>query len=271
MVKNGGKESGVSPFKFTSFEMVGEHAAPTWESYQIPELGGVAANRTQVSPKVIRAEREAEEKTQFKIDNIVRDLRGLTGQEKSDFEAKVGAEVERRMKEAREKAYKEGIDRGRLEGSDAALKEAMARHQANIEKVAALVEELQQNFQEKLERNRSEIYEMTKRLLKWLVLKEVKDTDYLPKLLEKLILEMNQKQNILVRVNPQDFASMPEVLEMVQQRVGKLTNVRVEPLPETHGRGIVLETENGIIDASPEAMFQTLDKLFEAVVNHGGE
>jgi flagellar biosynthesis/type III secretory pathway protein FliH len=33
-------------------------------------------------------------------------------------------------------------------------------------------------------------------------------------------------------------------------------------------RGIILESENGIIDGSTEAMFQTLDKLFETVVGH---
>ncbi len=35
------------------------------------------------------------------------------------------------------------------------------------------------------------------------------------------------------------------------------------------GRGLVLESENGILDGTPEAIFETIDKMYETVVNHG--
>lgn len=271
MIKNGNTSVKVSSFSFGALEVSGDAAATGYQPFEIPELTGQSISRVQVTSKVIRAEREAEAKSQFRVDDIVRDLRGLSGQEKNDFETRISTDVEKRIKELREQAYREGIEKGRLEGSDVAMREALQKHQHQIEQVTGMIQELQQQCEERLVAQRSDIYEMSKRLIKWLVLKEVGDTSYLPKLLEKLILEINQKQNLLIRVNQADFASMPQVLEALQARIGTLTNVRIEPEMEMVGRGIILETENGIIDGTPEAMFQTLDKLFEAVVDHGGE
>lgn len=271
MIKNGSSSAQVKSFSFGSFEPTTEAKPVSYQPFEIPELGGTSVNRVQVTSKVIRAEREAESKSQFRVDEIVRDLRGLTGQEKNDLETRISTEVEKRLRETRESAYREGLEKGRLEGSDAAMKEALQVHQNQINEMASMLQSLQTQCQERMNENKHDIYEMTKRLLKWLVQKEVNDNDYLSKLLEKLILEMNQKSNLLIRVNPKDFAGMPQVLETVQARIGTLTNVRIEPDLEMKGRGLVLETDNGIIDSSPEAMFKTLDKLFETVVNHGAE
>lgn len=271
MIKNGSSTEKVTSFTFGALEAATDKNELEYKLFEIQELTGISTGRVDVSPKIIRAERDAEAKNNFKIDDIVRDLRGLSGQEKNDLESRIKIEVDKRLKETREQAYQEGLGKGRLEGSDAAMKEALEVHQTQIEQVAQMITDLQTQCQQQLVDNKHDIYEMCKRLVKWTVLKEVNDTDYLPKLLEKLILEMNQKQNLLIRVNPQDFASMDKVLEVIQSRLGTLTNVRVEPDTEIKGRGLVLETENGIVDGTPEAMFQTLDKLFETVVNHGGE
>ena len=271
MIKNGNTTTKVTSFTFGALESSSEPTSSDYRPYEIPELTGTSISRVNVSAKVIRTEREAEARSSFRVDDIVRDLRGLSGQEKNDLETRISTEVEKRMRETRESAYREGIDKGRLEGSDAALKEALQVHQNQINEMATMLQNLQQQCTERLNDQKHDIYEMSKRLLKWLVLKEVDDKDYLPKLLEKLILEMNQKQNLLIRVNPKDFAAMPQVLEAIQERLGTLTNVRIEPEMEMKGRGIILETDNGIIDSTPEAMFKTLDKLFETVVNHGGE
>lgn len=259
--------SDVKPFSFNALD-VDPSTSGDWQKFELPELDGSAVPRNQVSAKIIRAEREAEAKTQFRVDEIVRECRGLSSQERGDLETRINAEVEKKLRETRESAYREGIEKGRQEGIGNAFQEAKSSHEGQIEQVAQMIEDLQQQCKAQLDAEQSSMYEMLKRLLKWLVLKETKDVAYLPKLLEKLILEMNQRQNLLIRVNPEDFAGMPAVLEGLEKRLGVLTNVRVEPSSEVGERGIVLESENGIIDGTPDAMFQTLDKLFEAVVDH---
>jgi flagellar assembly protein FliH len=61
---------------------------------------------------------------------------------------------------------------------------------------------------------------------------------------------------------------MPEVIQTVETRLGQLTNVRVEIVPEINHPGIILESENGLIDGSLEGVFQNIDKIFEQVVKH---
>jgi flagellar assembly protein FliH len=260
-------DSDVKQFSFTALD-ADLAAAVEWQKFELPELDGSVVPRNSIPAKVIRAEREAEAKTNFRVDDIVRECRGLSSQERGDLETRINAEVEKKLRETRDAAYREGIEKGRKEGLGNAFQEAKTNYDGQIEQVAQMVAELQQQCAALLEAEKSAIYEMVKRLLKWLVLKEVKDESYLPKLLEKLVLEMNQRQNLLIRVSPADFAGMPEVLAGLQQRLGVLTNVRVEPSSEISARGIILESENGIIDGTPEAMFQTLDKLFETVVDH---
>lgn len=259
----------VKTFSFNALEgtVVGGSSRAT--PFEFKDLSAQISVGTKPNAKIIRTEREAEAKSQFKIDSIVRDLRGLSGQERDDLENSINQQVEKRIKEIREQAYREGLEKGRMEGADAALQEAMATHEQQIQAVEGMVVELRTQCESRLENHRHDIYEMSKRLLKWLVLKEVQDDGYVPKLLEKLILEMNQRQNLIIRVNHADFADMPSVVEALEKRIGNLPNVRIEPDMDMKGRGIVLETENGILDATPEALFQTIDKIYESVVNHG--
>jgi hypothetical protein len=44
--------------------------------------------------------------------------------------------------------------------------------------------------------------------------------------------------------------------------------VRVEIVPELNHPGIILESENSLIDGSLEGVFQNIDKIFEQVVKH---
>lgn len=266
MEKRSGTQD-VRPFSFTAFEET-TAAVAGFTSFEFKDLSGATAAAKRPSAKIIRAEREAESKSQFRIDDIVRDLRGLSSQERDDLETRISAEVEQRMSKMKEAAYREGLEKGRMEGADAALQEAMAKHQEQLNRVEGMLVDLRRQYEERLEAQRNDIYEMTKRLVKWLVLKEVKDESYLPKLLERMILEMNQRQNFIVRVHPDDFAGMPDLLALLEKRLGALTNVRFEPDLDMQGRGLVLETENGILDARPEALFQTIDKMYESVVNH---
>src|SRR5690606_32975198 len=100
-----------------------------------------------------------------------------------------------------------------------------------------------------------------KHLVKWLTLKEIDDQDYLARLLEKLILEMNLKNNLVIRINKSSFNNSEDILQMVEQKLGKLTNTRVEAHLDLEHPGIVLECENGIVDASLNAQFSSLDKI----------
>ena len=107
---------------------------------------------------------------------------------------------------------------------------------------------------------------MIRNMTKWIILRELKeDGAYLERLLEKLIIELQARQNLLIQVNKNDFSHMPEILQVVQQRLGTLNNVRLEVDFDISPNGITIESENGIITGTLETQFKNLDKLFESV------
>ena len=120
-----------------------------------------------------------------------------------------------------------------------------------------------------IDKSRHEIYEFVKRFTKWIVLKEINEKLYLENLLEKLILELNARKNLIIKVGLANFNQMPEVVQAVEARLGQLSNLRIEVVPEIQHPGIILESENSLIDGSIEGVFQNIDKIFEQVVKHG--
>ncbi len=121
--------------------------------------------------------------------------------------------------------------------------------------------------EEILSNQKEEMYHLLKNLAKWIVLRELNnDGKYIERLLEKLLLEMQVRNNLLIQVNAAEFSQMPEVLEYIQGRLGEMKNVRVEIDSSVKTKGIVIESENGIINATLEEQFKSLDKLFEDVL-----
>jgi flagellar assembly protein FliH len=137
-----------------------------------------------------------------------------------------------------------------------------------VEDFGQVIAQVQGQSNKIMENNRSEVYEFVKRFTKWIILKEVNEKVYLEGLLEKLILELNARKNLIVKVGRANFSQMPEVIAAVEARLGNLQNVRIEIVPEINHPGIILESENGLIDGSLEGVFKNIDKIFESVVGH---
>lgn len=256
----------IKPFKFG--QLVPEsknYVADEVNEFEMKPLAEAAQLKNNLTDEIIRQEREYEAATSFSIDPIVKEHRGLKNQEDEDYEKAVAEEVARRLEELSQQAYQQGLSDGRAAGMEKAYEEALKIHEENIIKLQQMVEDLNVTRQEILENSKDEGYKLIKNLTKWIVLKEVEDKKYIQRLLEKLILEMNTKSNLLIKVDNETLKFMPEIIETVEQKLGSLTNVRVEAHDDMNGKGIILESENGIIDGTLEAQFASIDKLFEAV------
>lgn len=237
-------------------------------TYKLESLNDVSAFKNKITDKTIRTERDAEAKSGFSIDKTVRELRGLTKQEANDIEKAVAREVENRLQKLQAEAEKRGFEAGHQEGQAKAYAEAVEKYDALVNEFAQWLEEARGQLDTILMKGQQDAYHMIKNLVKWIILKEVNDKDYISRLLEKLILEMNSKNNLVIRVNGSAFSEMEEVLNLVQSKVGTLTNTRVETHLDLDKPGIVLESENGIVDGSLEAQFSSLDKIFEVVMKN---
>lgn len=234
-------------------------------NFELKNLKDAADFKNSLNPEIIRTNRNEESRTNFNIDPRIREHRGLLAQEESDYEQRVAGEVSKRLELLSKEAYEDGLNKGREEGAQRAYDEMISNYHLKIDEFSSLIEELATQRKDILDSSKDEAYKMIKNLTKWVVLKEVEDKDYILRLLEKLILEINTKMNLLIRVNKASFVGMPEVIKAVEEKIGPLTNVRVEIQTDSDQKGIVLESENGIIDASLEAQFKSIDRLFEAV------
>ena len=111
---------------------------------------------------------------------------------------------------------------------------------------------------------KDQIIFLIKSLTKWVIIKELKDDGrYLEKLLEKLIEEIQAKQNFVIQVSQKDFEKTTEILKNLEKKMGEFKNSRVivdYDLPEN---GIVIDSENGMIKSTLDGQFKVLDELFD--------
>jgi len=258
----------VKNFEFSDLKGTQVVTKSDFKQFSFNELSGDSVNSEKVSEETLRTERSFETKNNFKIDGAVRDSRGLARQEMSDLETKIAEEVSRRLKIDYQSAHKEGLEMGRVEGKAEALAQYQQELNLKIEDIVQIVSGIQSQNDNLLATNRKEIYEFIKRFTKWIVLKEIDEKVYLETLLEKLILELNARKNLIVKVGRAHFDQMPEVIQVVESRLGQLSNLRIEIVSDINHPGIILESENGLIDGSIEGVFKNIDKIFELVVKN---
>ncbi len=257
----------VSEYKFQNFTDVeeGSEAVKLFEFK--PLLTAAQTIEKSEFQRVIKTEREFAKNTQFKINPIVEKFRGLRDQEDREYEDRVEEEVKRRIAEIQDEAFKAGFDEGVNQGRDEIFDQMRSAVDEKLEDFSQMVTSVLKTQEEILSNQKTEMYQLLRNLSKWIVLRELQDDGkYIERLLEKLLLEMQARHNLLIQVNVDDFAAMPEVLAHVQGRLGEMKNVRVEMDSTVSTRGIVVESENGIINATMEEQFKSLDKLFEDVL-----
>jgi len=258
----------IKSFEFADLNGTHVVGQSQFQSFEFKTLTGESVSSQKISETDIRVERKFAEKNNFKIDAIVRDCRGLTRQEQTDLEEKIEKEVQIRLEAAYAEAYKEGLEKGRSEGKELSLNEFHDALGQKVEDFGQIIAQVQGQSENILNKDKRDVYEFIKRFTKWIVLKEVNEKVYLEALLEKLILELNARKNLIVKVGKANFEQMPDVIKAIEARLGQLSNVRVEIVPEINHPGIILESENGLIDGSLEGVFQNIDKIFEQVVKH---
>lgn len=257
----------VTDYQFQSFTEVEDGSSDVKLFEFKPLLTEIQKATRPEFQKTIKAERTFAKSSQFKVNPIVEQFRGLKNQEEQEYEDRVEDEVKRRVQAIQDEAFKAGFEEGVNQGREEIFDQMRNAVDQKLENFNAMVTDVLKTQEEILANQKKEIYQLLRNLSKWIVLRELdEDGKYVERLLEKLLLEMQSRNNLLIQVNPNDFSKMPDVLEHVQSRLGELKNVRVEIDNSVKTKGIIVESENGIINATMEEQFKNLDKLFEDVL-----
>ncbi len=254
----------IEEYEFRSFSTTQDNGEV--KSFEFQDLDAAVPVTNEVHQKIIKIERQQSEKNGFDISPIVRQHRGIKKQEDIEREEAIENEVRKRVAKLEEEAYREGYEKGIADGRDFIYQETKASTEEKMIVLTDMINDVLATKEEILKTQKSQLYTLVKTLTKWITLKELKDDGkYIERLLEKLILETGTKENLLIQVDQKHFEQMPEVLETVQNNLGKLVNVRVESDYDIQYTGVVLESQNGIINGSLNEQFNSLDRIFESV------
>ncbi|MBT3983440.1 MAG: hypothetical protein HOE90_18945 [Bacteriovoracaceae bacterium] len=261
--------SGISNYDFREFSGKIIKGGEVKE-FEIKDLDDKLLINKESHQKIVRNERDYAKKESFRFSPVVEKYRGIKQQEERDYSEAVEKEVQKRLGRIREEAHREGFKHGEEKGFNFVVDKTLKESEEKIVQLSSMIGEVHHKRDLVFEKQRKQMYELLKTLTKWIILKEVEEDDnYLERLLMKLILEIQEQSNLLIRVNEADFEGMPEILDSVQKKVGKLTNVRIEVNKDFEHKGISVECESNIIDGSLESQFELIDSLFEASDAYG--
>ena len=240
---------------------------PVVKEYKLKGFSEHKREKKRQLGAVIKQERLYAQQTQFNVLPLVKYHRGLEEQEKREYEDKIKQSVEEKFNKCKERAHEEGLEKGKSEGFESAQSEFREEVRLQVEDIAQYIKDMKKEYEEFLISQKYKIYELVKSLTKWVILRELRDDGkYLERLLKKLILELNSKSNLLLKVSRQNIEKTPGLLEALENQFKHVKNTRVEVIHDedvSSEKGIILESENGILDGTLKAQFKNLDKLFD--------
>ncbi|MFI5390343.1 MAG: FliH/SctL family protein [Bacteriovoracales bacterium] len=162
---------------------------------------------------------------------------------------------------------KDAIKKGHEEGLKIAKEEITREFQAEVEKKIETLNEMLKSSLSLREQiyntQKDQMLFLIKSLTKWVILRELKDDGkYLERLLEQLFLEIQTQQNFVVQVNQKDYEKMPEIMKILEQKLGEFKNSRVVIDFELPENGVVIDSKIGMIKSTLEGQFAVLDQIF---------
>ena len=236
------------------------------ENYEFQEFDSNIKINLKQHSKIIKQERKNSAESNFEVSPIVKHHRSINEQEHNERQHRVDQEIKRRLHILKGEAYAHGRKEGRKKAYNEIHENALHIADEKAQILSGIIEEVISIKKDILLKERDNIYIVIKNLVKWIILKELKaDGEYIPRLLSNLVKEIGDRSNILIRVNKDCFKQIPEALGYLENHLCKIENVRVEIDYNIGGPGIVLETENNMIDGTLVSQFENLDKLFEKI------
>lgn len=256
----------VEDYKFHSFDGVKSDPQKS-QDFEFHELDkSLDARRKDKDDLFLKDEREKSVEGDFVISPIVKQYRGIKDQEKREREELIELEVAKRLRRLKDQAIEEGFNEGVERGRTEAYSKLENEINTKIDTFSVMIDEVLKTHAEIVKNQKDEIYTLVRNLTKWVILRELDgDNNYLERLLERLTTELGTSSNILIQVNENEFDQMKDVLDVLQKRVTKMKNVRVEVDYEVPEKGIVVESQTGVVRGTLVEQFASLDKLFESV------
>jgi flagellar assembly protein FliH len=205
--------------------------------------------------------------TRFSLSELLRKPLSVEEEERRAIEEKVRARVASMADEVREKARTEGYQEGLQKGYEEAFRRFQQEGAERLARFEKLLGEAENAKQEIFRANERYLMELLFRIARTVLLREAQtDRQLVLRLARELIERVGVRENIRIKVHPDDAATIEMLKEGIEQALGSMKNLAVEVSNQIKGGGCAVETEWNAIDASIDTQ---LNGLYEALIGGG--
>ncbi|MCY4644737.1 MAG: FliH/SctL family protein [Bacteriovoracales bacterium] len=259
----------IKGFEFINFDSKKENSEGIAHEYKIKDF---KKNRNKKLDTLISKQLDYAKEKQFKILPAAKRNLEMKTREKKEYEERVEKAVLDEVKKNRDEARLEGFEIGKKEAIQSSEIELKKILDQKIEELNGYIQGVKNEYENLICSQKEKIYNVVKALTKWVILREVEnDGEYVERLLEKLILDINSNSNLILKVDQKIIKKIPEIIKNLEDKFESCKDIRVEKIhigEDDFEQGIILESENSILDARFEMQLKNLDKLFDQLNPH---
>ncbi len=193
----------------------------------------------------------------FSLSPLLRDPLSVEEEERRAIEERVRARVAAVADEAKARAEQEGHQAGLKKGHDEAFAKFQKEGEERLARLELLLSEMESAKEKIFEANERFLIAMVYQIAKMVLLKDVAmDKEYILRTCRDLIEKSGVRENITIRISPEDSASLGMIKEGIEKALGSLKNLNVEASPQVKLGGCMIETQWNVIDASIETQLK---------------
>lgn len=193
----------------------------------------------------------------FAMNPLLKEPLSIEQEERRVMEEKVRARIQTLAEEAKAQAAALGYQEGLNKGFDEAFKRVQAEGAESLQKLDQLVSEAEKAKEEIFRANERFLIELVFRIARMVVLKELStDKDYVLRLAKELVARVGVRDNITLKINPEDAQTIESLKEGIEKAYGKLSNLNIEASSQVNRGGCRIETQWNAIDASIDTQLQ---------------
>lgn len=200
----------------------------------------------------------------FNLSQLVRTHLAVDQEERRALDERVNEKLNSLAEETRTQAAEQGYHEGLKMGFDEAQKEFRAKSLQRIQQLENLVLEFEGAKQLIFKTNERFLIDLVYRISKMILIKELSmDREYIFRLVEELVQRLEMRENITIKINPEDAQSIEMLKGSIEKSFGPMRNLSLEISNQVKLGGCLIETDWNAIDASLETQMR---EIYEALL-----
>jgi flagellar assembly protein FliH len=206
---------------------------------------------------------KSEKKTDFEMDDSLRQQTGVKQIESDNQEAIIDQMVVERLGKIQEQAYKQAYDLGLEEGHKLALQEKSKEIEKKFSELESLFQSILDIKIELAKQNERHIVDLAFKIGKKIAGCEVKaNADVILQLIQKSVELAHREEDIKVKVSEEQLKFIEELKSINTSQKEYLNKVKLVSDDKIKTGGCIVETNYGIIDNQLETRVEQLWKSF---------